>query len=50
MRLGLYVRIFLGVIIIAILLIGFRVYRFRLGSNLNVTPDAQREIEKAKRR
>ena len=43
-------RVFLAVIIIVILLIGFRSYRARSGSHLNVTPDAEREIEKAKRR
>jgi hypothetical protein len=37
-------------IVIAVCLIGFFVYRSWTGSHLNVTPDAQREIEKAKRR
>jgi hypothetical protein len=34
----------------AVLVIGFAVYRSRSGRNLNVTPDARQEIEKAKRR
>ena len=36
-------------ILVAVLLIGFVVYRSR-SEKLNVTPDAQREIERAKRR
>ena len=34
----------------AALVIAFLLYRPRLGSHLNVTPEAEREIEKAKRR
>ena len=37
-------------IVVAILLIGVMLYRSRPGNNLNVTPDAAREIEKAKQR
>lgn len=37
-------------IVIGMLLAGFLVYRSWFRGNLNVTPDAQREIEKAKRR
>jgi hypothetical protein len=42
-------RIVLWVILAAALVVGFAIYRSRSGS-LNVTPDAEREIEKAKRR
>jgi hypothetical protein len=38
------------VIVAAALLFGFLLYRSRAGSNLNVTPDAAEQIEKAKRR
>jgi hypothetical protein len=37
-------------IIIALLVIGFMVYRSRSSAHLNVAPDARREIEKAKHR
>jgi hypothetical protein len=43
-------RALLWLIVAAVLLIGFVLYRARSGSDLNVTPDAAREIEKAKRR
>jgi len=43
-------RILLWLIVIAVLVIGFVLYRSRSGSHLNVAPDAQREIDKAKRR
>jgi hypothetical protein len=43
-------QILLWLILIAALVIGLMLYRSRLGSQLNVTPDAKREIEKAKRR
>lgn len=33
-----------------LLLIGFVLYLWQPGDNLNVTPDARREIDKAKRR
>jgi hypothetical protein len=37
-------------IIAAVLVIGFVLYRSRSGGNLNVTPEAEQEIERAKRR
>jgi hypothetical protein len=37
-------------IVVAIMLIGMIVYRSRSSRQLNVDPDAAREIEKAKRR
>ncbi len=40
----------LWLIVAAVLVIGFVLYLSRPGSELNVTPDAEREIEKAKRR
>jgi hypothetical protein len=44
-------RTVLWLIIAAVILIGFVLYyRSRSGNNLNVTPDAKREIEKAKQR
>jgi hypothetical protein len=43
-------QILLWLILIAALVIGLMLYRSRSGSHLNVTPDAEREIEKAKRR
>jgi hypothetical protein len=43
-------KILLSLIVAAVLVIGFVLYRSRSGSNLNVTPDAAREIEKALRR
>ena len=43
-------RALLWLIVVAILLVGFLLYRSHSDSNLQVTPDAAREIEKAKRR
>jgi hypothetical protein len=43
-------RILLWLIVAAVLVVGFLLYRSRPGTHLNVTPDAEREIEKAKRR
>jgi preprotein translocase subunit SecG len=43
-------RTLFWLIVAAVLVIGLVLYRSRSGSNLNVTPDAEREIEKAKRR
>jgi hypothetical protein len=43
-------RTLLWVIVAAALLIGFILYRSHSTTKLNVTPDAEREIEKAKRR
>ena len=43
-------RILLLLILAAVLVAGFLLYRSRPESHLNVTPDAEREIEKAKRR
>ena len=43
-------RTLLWVLVAAILLVGFLLYRSQSGSDLNVTPDAAQEIEKAKRR
>jgi hypothetical protein len=43
-------RILLWLILAGLLAIGFLLYRSRSDSNLNVTPDAKREIEKAKQR
>jgi len=40
----------LGMLLAALILIGVLLYRSRYGGNLNVTPDAAAEIEKAKRR
>jgi len=37
-------------IVAAVLVIGFVLYRSHSATKLNVTPDAEREIEKAKRR
>jgi hypothetical protein len=42
-------RILLWLIIVMVL-VSFVVYRTRSRTRLNVTPDAEREIEKAKRR
>jgi hypothetical protein len=39
----------LWLIVTALLVTGFLVYRSRSRTQLNVTPDAAREIEKAKR-
>jgi hypothetical protein len=43
-------KILVWLIVAAVLLIGFAVYRSRSRNRLEVTPDAQREIERAKRR
>jgi hypothetical protein len=43
-------RSVLLLIVAAALVIGYLFHRFNSGSHLNVTPDAEREIEKAKRR
>jgi len=43
-------RRLLWLIVAAILLAGLVLYRSRSGSTLNVTPDAAREIERAKQR
>jgi len=42
-------QLLLWLIIVMVLLIGFLVYRSRSANDLNVTPEAEREIEKAKR-
>jgi hypothetical protein len=44
------IRRFLLWLIIVIVLVSFAVYRTRPRTRLNVTPDAVRAIEKAKRR
>jgi hypothetical protein len=44
-------RTLLWLLVAALILLGFLFYRSRFSRNrLNVTPDAAREIEKAKRR
>jgi hypothetical protein len=43
-------RKLLWLIVAAVLVIGFVLYRSRSGRNLNVDPHAREEIEKAKRR
>jgi len=43
-------RAMLWLIAAAVLLVAFLVYRSRSGSDFQVTPDAAREIERAKRR
>ena len=43
-------KILLWIIVVAALAIGFVLYRSRSRIHLNVTPDAEREIEKAKQR
>jgi hypothetical protein len=43
-------RILLLLILATVLAVGFLLYRSRSESHLNVTPDAEREIQKAKRR
>jgi hypothetical protein len=43
-------RILIWLVVAIALLIGFLVYRSGSGHTLNVSPDAGREIEKAKRR
>jgi len=42
-------RILLWLIVAAVLVIGFVLYRSRSGDRLDVTPDAERQIEKAKK-
>jgi len=42
-------RLLLFLIVAAALVLGLLIYRSRPGSDLNVTPDAERVIEKAKR-
>ena len=41
---------FLWLVIVGVLLAVFWLYRSQSGSGLHVTPDAQKEIDKAKRR
>jgi HAMP domain-containing protein len=43
-------RLFLWLALALVLLIAFLFYRSRSANRLDVTPDAAREIEKAKRR
>jgi hypothetical protein len=43
-------RSLLWLIVVAALLAGWLLYRFKSGSDLIVTPDAAQEIEKAERR
>jgi hypothetical protein len=43
-------RILLWLVVAALLVIGFVLYRSGSGSSLNVTPHAREVIEKAKRR
>jgi Tfp pilus assembly protein PilO len=43
-------QILLLLIVAAVFVIGFWLYRSRSESRLNVAPDAAREIQKAKRR
>jgi hypothetical protein len=43
-------RLVLWLVVAVVVLIGFLLYRSRSGNDLNVTPEAEREIEKAKRR
>ena len=43
-------RILILLIVAFVLALGFFVYRSRQDSQLNVTPDARRAIEKAKQR
>jgi hypothetical protein len=43
-------RILLLAIAAAALIISFLIYRFHTRTHLDVTPEAEREIEKAKRR
>jgi hypothetical protein len=43
-------RTVLWLIVAAVLVIGFVLYRSRSGTNLNVAPHSREEIEKAKRR
>jgi len=43
-------QLLLWLVVAAVVLIGFLLYRGTSGNHLDVTPDAEREIEKAKRR
>ena len=43
-------RVLIALIALALLLIGFILYRSRSTNQLDVDPEAAREIEKAKRR
>ena len=43
-------RTLLWLFVVGVLVIGFLLYRSHSASNLHVTPNAEREIEKAKRR
>jgi hypothetical protein len=43
-------RILLWLIVAVALVVAFQFYRSRSGTRFNVTPDAEREIEKAMRR
>jgi len=42
-------QLLLWLVVVAVLLIGLLLYRSQSGNDLNVTPEAEREIEKAKR-
>ena len=42
-------QVLLALIVAAILLLAFWLYRFHSDDTLNVTPEAERQIEKAKR-
>ena len=43
-------QLLLWLVLAVVVLIGFLLYRAASGNHLDVTPDARREIEKAKRR
>jgi cytochrome c-type biogenesis protein CcmH/NrfF len=43
-------KVLLWLIVAAVLVIGFAVYRSRSRNHLDVTPEAHKEIEKAKQR
>jgi hypothetical protein len=43
-------QLLLWLIVAAVLMVGFLLYRSRSRGSLNVTPDAQQEIDRAKRR
>jgi len=42
-------QLLLWLIVAVVLLIGYLLYRSRSGNDLNITPEAERAIEKAKR-
>jgi hypothetical protein len=42
-------QLLLWLIIVVVSLIGFLLYRSHSGNNLDITPEAQREIDKAQR-